>query len=113
MSAAEAHGAQCVCVECMRAKFPRGDVVGHAKNCVCSWCLASRPLPTLGDAYRGALTPKRRQLTQKQTRLLSEFTEAWNRDLKKRGREPVREDEALTEGLRALLELVNEGAKAI
>ena len=88
------------------------DVMGHAGNCVCSWCLATRPLPTLGDAYREARARSSLALTLQQASLLHKFTHKWNDDRARRGEQPYHADEALTKGLEALIAMLTEGAQA-
>jgi hypothetical protein len=48
-----------------------------------------------------------------QRRLLHTFTQRWNADRARRGLTAVQANDALTQGLEALVSMVTEGAKAI
>lgn len=82
----------------------------HARNCVCVPCLAVRglPAPSLNESL--ATERARAQfalcLDVTQRHYLDTFTLRWNKDRAVRGLSPITADDALTEGLRALVEMV-------
>jgi hypothetical protein len=86
----------------------------HAANCVCVVCLAARPGIT---SLEGELRAERlrvdsiMRLDTYQRRLLHTFALRWNADRARRGLLPVQANDALTQGLEALVEMVTEGAK--
>jgi hypothetical protein len=88
----------------------------HAANCVCSSCLARRPTLT---KLEGALRAERgrsdsiQRLDTYQRRLLHTFTARWNADRARRGQPAVTANDALTQGLEALIAMVTEGANAL
>ena len=91
-----------------------GEHTSHHSNCVCVACLAIRPaVSSLETELRAERlrSDSIMRLDQYQRRLLHTFTERWNADRARRGRLPMRANDALTQGLEALVEMVTEGAK--
>jgi hypothetical protein len=80
----------------LKAKFP--DVIGVTVNDALA-VERSRPNP--------------RTLTLGQCHQLDTLTKRWNEDRARRGKPPLDHDQALSEGLRALTEMITEGAQSI
>lgn len=99
-----------------RIPRPPTTTITHAASCVCAACLASRPFVTPLElelrAERGRCDSIVR-LDTYQRRLLHTYVARWNTDRARRGLTAVQANDALTQGLEALVAMVTEGAKSI
>jgi len=91
MITATAHESRCVCLECMRRKFPR-------------------TVPEMLAEERAK--PQAVALSQVQRRHLAGIVKNWNASRELRGLPPMLANDALTEALRALEQLISDGLKA-
>lgn len=87
-----------------------GEHTSHSSNCVCASCLACRPTTSL----EGELCAERLRsdsivrLDGYQRRLLNTFTKRWNAERANRGLAPKLANDALTQGLEALIAMIGQ-----
>lgn len=82
------------------------EAKAHGDRCVCNECMPS--LDQMLARARATRSDSIQRLDTYQRRLLHTFTRRWNADRERRGLRPVLANDALTQGLEALIAMIGQ-----
>jgi hypothetical protein len=105
------HGKGTACDECFQARAIDLDSLAHGARCVCPECMRHKFRPSLQAQLAGARAIRSdsvQRLDTHQRRLLNKFTRLWNVDRVQRGKRPMTDNDALTQGLEALISMLEQ-----